>query len=290
MTIHLRRNQYRGINAHLHSHFQRNRGWTEFHQAHIRDIASALKKALHNYPEYTVHIVPSLQRAHYDLYSDAPPAQPTEKRPISMSAEPRDLSDIAALIAKPTVTLPIINLFLEDQEISAVIVNFRGSPITRIELISPASKPSGSHHRQYIINRSQALSDLVQLVEVDYLHERRPLISDLTDYYDPENGASPYVITVGRMFSPTGPGEIQVYGFNVEDPIPAVPIPLYDNDILTFDFNMVYHHTFVENTLNGMRLVDYAALPEGFESYNSEDQSRIKRRMELIAEQHGTHE
>ncbi len=61
---------------------------------------------------------------------------------------------------------------------------------------------------------------------------------------------------------------------------------LHDDDSVPFDFGAVYNHTFAANNVYGRRLVDYAALPEGFDTYDEEDQRRIRARMAVAAEAH----
>ena len=57
-----------------------------------------------------------------------------------------------------------------------------GRPITRIELLSPANKPPGSHHEQYMVKRLETLKSGLRLVELDYLHESHPVIQALPSY------------------------------------------------------------------------------------------------------------
>ena len=40
------KNQYQGINAHLHSHFQAEGGWDGFHTNHVSDLTRALRAQL----------------------------------------------------------------------------------------------------------------------------------------------------------------------------------------------------------------------------------------------------
>src|SRR4051812_24630373 len=61
------RNQYQGINAHLHSHWQAVRGWNNFHNPYIVQLAAALKARL--WPlGYTAEIEDSLQIRRVDEY------------------------------------------------------------------------------------------------------------------------------------------------------------------------------------------------------------------------------
>ncbi len=41
-ALHSTRNQYPGINAHLHSYWQGRGGWSRFHTNHIADLLRAL--------------------------------------------------------------------------------------------------------------------------------------------------------------------------------------------------------------------------------------------------------
>jgi len=67
----------------------------------------------------------------------------------------------------------------------------------------------------------------------------------------------------------------------VDKPIPTVPIPLSGKDKLEFDFSVAYNKTF-EETLYGMRYVDYSQLPLNFDRYSRDDQMRILVRMTAV--------
>ncbi|HEY8602006.1 MAG TPA: hypothetical protein VIL85_26505 [Thermomicrobiales bacterium] len=57
---HSARNQYVGINPHLHSYWQGRGGWSRFHTNHIADLLRALRPLL--LPRgYDADIEPSLQ-------------------------------------------------------------------------------------------------------------------------------------------------------------------------------------------------------------------------------------
>src|SRR5436853_7332364 len=60
MAVHSIKNQYVGINAHLHSLWQAQGGWVEFHTRHIVHLADALKAVLLPMG-YTAALEPSLQ-------------------------------------------------------------------------------------------------------------------------------------------------------------------------------------------------------------------------------------
>ncbi len=286
MPIHRKQNQYRGVNAHLHSYFQQRGGWADFHNAHIADLAGALARALAAYPDYTVRLEPSLQTAYYDVFTNA--STTSTPRPDANMHEfvwRRELSDLPSSATRPTHVLSASNLFIEEEAVGGVVIYKAGQAVTRVELLNPASKPPGSHHFQYNFRRSQCLCSLVKLVELDYLHERRSPISDMPDYTRYEPDSYPYMIAVGEMRSSIGPGQFEIHAFRVEDPIPIIALPLDDEDMLTFDFGMVYHQTFYEQTLFGLRHVDYQKLPDAFGVYDEEDKKRIKARMAMVAAQ-----
>ena len=58
----------------------------------------------------------------------------------------------------------------------------RDTPITRIELLSPANKFGGSHAAIYLMNRQRTLEAGINMVELDYLHETRSPIQAIPDY------------------------------------------------------------------------------------------------------------
>ncbi|MBC7812259.1 MAG: DUF4058 family protein, partial [Burkholderiales bacterium] len=159
-----------------------------------------------------------------------------------------------------------------------------GTPITRIELLSPANKPGGSHHDQYLTKRDETVFSGIKLVELDYLHKQRPSVKAVADYTRREKDSYPYTILVNNPLPELSKGRTDVYGFRVDDPIPAIKVPLAEKDSVVVDFNAIYQHTFAENNIFGMLIVDYEKLPEGFETYDEEDQQRIKARMQAVIE------
>jgi len=160
-----------------------------------------------------------------------------------------------------------------------------GILVTRIELLSPANKPPGSYYRQYLAKRDETLLAGINLVEIDYLHERRSPLAILPDYTRQEPHAYPYHILVSRPYPSLADGQTAIYGFRVDDPIPAIAIPLAGEDSVTLDLNAVYNHTFSSNLTYGLRIVDYEQPPPGFETYDAEDQQHIRSRMAAVAQQ-----
>lgn len=235
---------------------------------------------------YVCKLTDSIQSAQYDLLPDASTYRDGQYE-LDADAEQHNLSNFPLEPDQPKAVLPINSLFVQDDVKSIVIYRIdQALPVTRIELLTPASKSPGSHYHPYLIQRTHALREGIHLVEIDYLHERRSPVLEIPDYTRHEDGAYPYGITVSRLLSSGGPGYTKFYGFHVEDPIPIIALPLGGQDILTYDFGEVYHTTFNTNPLNGLRHVNYAELPEGFETYSPIDQERIKVRMELVRNAH----
>jgi hypothetical protein len=156
-----------------------------------------------------------------------------------------------------------------------------GKPVTRIEVLSPANKPPQTYYRQYMSKRLDTLRSGLSLVEVDYLHESRPVINLLSSYPDRDEGATPYMIVVSDPHPKPEEGKMPYYAFGVDDPIPLVSIPLAGTDAVTLDFGAVYNLTFESSRLFQI-VVNYEQEPVHFERYAEADRERIQRRMEAI--------
>lgn len=78
---------------------------------------------------------------------------------------------------------------------------------------------------------------------------------------------------------PDDPQSAAIAAFGVDQPIPALSIPLNRDEHLNFDFNAVYHLTFRAQPAFGMA-VNYAAPPPAVErDYNTRDRLAIAARM-----------
>lgn len=285
MTIQLRKNQYQGVNAHLHSYFQSHSGWKSFHNAHITDLARVI--AAHLPEGYTVDIEQSLQ-IEIESYKERTEPDVT----IYQSEHRQNESQLQpSSSGLPTLTLPLTEtLLMEEERYRNAIVIYRsegqvlGKPVTRIELLSPTNK-SGRGRELYIDKREFALRGGLPLVEVDYLHESPPAARNIPNYRRGDPESHPYMIIISDPRPSLDEGQTQVYGFDVDAPIPQVKIPLADRDTLPLNFDAVYHQTFESLPAYGQR-VDYEQLPERFETYSEADQQRIKTRMQIV---HDTH-
>jgi hypothetical protein len=290
MSIILRENAYRGVNAHLHSVLQNESGgWKVFYTAYITVLAQDIDAQLP--PGYEVGLTKSLQIAEY---------HPTTGERITRRPEPdvtiydtellryrTSLKTDSAAFA-PTLTLPAIetmeldeDLYLTALVIYEVIEDGERKPVTRIELLSPTNKPPGEGFLQYREKRNATLEEGTPLVEIDYLHESAPPIRKIPSYRDRQPGAHPYWIAVTDPRPSLEIGETQVFGFDVDEPIPTVEIPLAGSDKLMFDFDAPYQRTFASLSYFRNRS-DYEQEPPNFDSYTLTDQQRIHARMTFV--------
>ena len=134
--------------------------------------------------------------------------------------------------------------------------------------------------------RAKLVRSGLVFVEIDYLHESGSTLRQIADYRVRQGKAAspdahPYRIAVIDPRPSYIEGKAYVAEFDVDAPIPTVPIPLNASDVLVFDFGAPYHKTF-EETLYGWRLVDYIQLPLRYDRYSPTDQERIARRMVTV--------
>ena len=298
------KNQYLGINAHLHSHWQAVGGWSDFHSAHIGDISKTLKAQLLPMG-YTTEIEQSLQIRRVDDSRDWPEADVTiydllRTRPAGSTPT------TGATAGLSTLLLPM-PLLLDDNPPSetaygAVAVyeviprkRDRGQPVAWLELLSPANKGKSADAAKYIEKRRTILESGIVFVEIDYLHETPPTFARLPVYNATEaNGHSTHRVGPGQQAHPyrivvldprpaLTSGKIYLEEFDVDQAIPIMPIPLTGDDVLRFDFGLPYRKTF-EEELYGLEFVNYRELPQRFQKYQEADQMRIAVRMLALLE------
>lgn len=283
MPIHRRSNQYRGINAHLHSYLQAHNAWSVFHGEHITHLRTALQDQLPPETGYFVVSERSLQITRDDLLTgDFSLSRSIPDVGIYKSGE-GEAKPTEQTIAIPGAEVSILDTFSEPENVTGVVIYSAspdetglGQPVTRLELLSPANKPPGSHYRQYLAKRSETLQAGVNLVELDYLHERRSTLPVVADYTKRHSGAYPYVILSSRPYPSLAEGKTAIYGFRVDDPIPTIEIPLLKEESVILDLDTVYQHTFESNLAYGLRFVDYDNLPENVDAYDDTDKQRIQ--------------
>jgi len=286
MAIRSSKNEYHGINAHLHSYFQSKGGWSSFHTSYITDLAKAIDAKLPL--GYLVDLEQSLQIREFHTESGERLRKPTPDITIydTQPSTQRPISPEGGTTA--TLVQPVIDTIeLDEQAYYTAILIYAvgedeslGRAITRIELLSPTNK-SGEGYLQYREKRATALRIGVGLIEIDYLHETDSPIKGVPSYSRRQPGSHAYTITVNDPKPSLEKGLSKTFGFSVDDPIPMIDIPLAGEESLSLDFGAVYNQTFVSLGAYSHR-VDYEQLPENFQSYNEADQERIREVMRRV--------
>jgi Protein of unknown function (DUF4058) len=93
--------------------------------------------------------------------------------------------------------------------------------VTSIEVLSPTNKRSGNGRDAYLSKRQRVLGSVTHLVEIDLLRSGRAM-EIMT-----EMPSCHYRILVARVNERP---QAQLYGFNLQQPIPTIPIPLERGD------------------------------------------------------------
>lgn len=286
MPIQSVKNQYPGINAHLHSLWQSESGWSDFHTRHMVHLADALTTQVRKLG-YTVQVEQSLQ---IRRMSDVPRRPKADllifDRVSASSFQPSGMSP--ALIE----AIPIAELIAEDEisearfrAISIYEVDpaarRRGEPVAWIELLSPTNKGKTQDADLYRSKRMDVMVSGLVFVEIDYLHETAPTFPKIPLY--PSSGnprTSPYRIVVLDPRPEVETGESWVNRIEVDRILQPVNVPLNRGDVVRVDFGTVYQKTFQDAFLGDQ--VDYSQLPLNFERYSPGDQTRIVQRMVAV--------
>lgn len=283
------KNQYRGVNAHLHSYLQKTASWKKFHGNYITFMLAAMQAALIPMG-YLAQSDSSLQirlkntslgepESDLAIYDRDPLRPSLPLSPLAASEGVLVMSAPAAIAPhrlqeKPFRAISIYRL-VPDEDI--------GEPVAWIEVLSPTNKGEHDDARVYQSKREKLIMGGVVFVEIDFLHETPPTFYGLPDYHTHKRrrsqpDAHPYRIAIVDPRPTFDDGKVYIKEFDVDDPIPSMTIPLNGDDVLHFDFGAPYKRTYEEIML-GMTYVDYARFPERFERYSEADQARIARRM-----------
>jgi Protein of unknown function (DUF4058) len=279
-----RRNQYQGINPHLHSLWQAEGGWSQFHTAHITHLTTLMKAQLLPMG-YTADLESSLQvRRLDDRVGD-----PQSDLLIYDRVPYREIAPTLPMWGAEGVLMTPALAMLEDDDIAEKPYNAlaiydlrlkpgaKGDPVAWIELLSPSNKPGGRDAGPYQGKRDMLLRSGIVFVELDYLNESPPTFGNLLLKAHVED-TYPYHVLIVDPRPDIRDGQAMVKGFHVDDPLPTLPIPLSAGERLTFDFGPAYRKTF-EEMLYGLESVDYRDLPLHFDRYHAFDQARIYNRL-----------
>ncbi len=289
-TLHTETNQYRGINAHLHSKLQAESGWRGFHGVHITDLAKALQVQLRPLG-YIARAEQGLQVRRLD---DSGTSRVADVAIIDQRLANRFPVAVPVAATAGEIVFPLADLVVDE------IDEYTGISIRRLEadedgklptvawleLLSPGNKPGGGDFDTYNHKRRELLEKGLVFIELDFLHASPTSFESLPSYQPRKRGgqreaeATPYRITVIDPRPTLDEGEGRIRGFYVDDPIPTMTIPLAGSDRISFDFNAPYQRSFTEMYYGNE--VNYAELPVAFDLYSLDDQARILSRIVAV--------
>lgn len=268
------KNQYVGINAHLHSVLLDEGRWGGFHTAHIAALANGLRAKL-RLMGYTAEIEESLQIRRLGEGSSLPKADLLIY----------DTQTAHQFAHESVLEIPLLDLLedeLSDKPYRALAIyevderrNRAGTPVAWIELLSPSNKGNTSDAGVYQTKRLQLLESGIVFVELDYLHETPPTFKSVPAHL-------PYRLIVIDPRPVFHDGRAQWALFGADEPFPPMRIPLNRGDLLDFDFGQPYQQHFSDSFLGDR--IDYSQYPVNFDRYTPADQTRIANRMIAVLE------
>ncbi len=191
--------------------------WSEVHSLLIAAIANSLNPILR--PQYRVAIE---QRVYQNSAADSilvgipdVAVQASQKT----TTETGNIAVAAPPITSTSVTIPmpetIRESYLEVRDVATREV------VTVIEVLSPKNKRPGEGRKAYDKKRLRVLGSSTHLVEIDLLHDGKPMLILQNDI--PSN----YRILVSRSeYRP----KADLYAFNLQNSIPAFSLPLREDD------------------------------------------------------------
>jgi hypothetical protein len=293
--IRTHKNQYRGINAHLHSYWQAAGKWNRFHSAHITDLERLLKQQLIPLG-YTAEIEESLQ-----LWRAGKPPKYPQADLLIRDLEPHRAGTPrgAAVLEAEVGVLALDDLideaeFNDHEHVAIGVYELRDQPTTDepiawIELLSPTNK-DGMALAIYQAKCYALLQAGRIFIELDYLHHTPATFEVLPSYPAREAHAQPYRILILDPRPAIRGGVAYHHTFHVDEPLPTLKLPLSGTDFSLFDFDAAYQKTFTEGLYGFDRELNYHAYPAEFARYSPADQQRIAARLVAIlqAQQQGS--
>lgn len=273
------RNPYPGVNAHLNSYLQ-PRGWHGFHNKYLSHLSDVIDISL---PDgYYTSNEESLQLAHINLLDefDSPTTERIRPDILIRGTSDRYQSAIpTATVTAPTMTRNLDYLLTPEDAVQALVIyKFKDSvlnstPVTCIELLSPANKPPSSYYAPYIKKCEPSLWAGLNLVEIDFLHQTQPILPYIPDYPDMLN-STPYYAIVTDLHAHDSVGKVDIYQIGLLDPLPKFYVPLEGEDKFILDLGQAYQQVY-----NGSRLFQQLGNPaselKNPSAYSADDQARI---------------
>jgi hypothetical protein len=286
MDLFSRHNLYPGINAHLNSFLQETGGgWSGFHTHHLVHIFEAINLVL---PKgYYAVLEQSLQITE-DFASIEPQLRRRKPMPDITIVERYQAQGTQQVLSNAIPTLIFaLEETSEEEYASAIVIyelmgqNYPGKPLTRLELLSNANKPPHKYHADYLSKRHQTLQSGIVLVEVDYLHQKRPIVWQVPSYIDLDSDSYPYYVLISLPQPTLQEGSGSVFGIEVTSPLPVIDIPLGTKNTISLAFQTIYNRTYEANRLYS-EMVNYAEEPINMDRYHTDDQAKIRAVLQVI--------
>ncbi|MDX2077376.1 MAG: DUF4058 family protein [bacterium] len=276
------KNPYPGVNAHLNSYLQPS-GWATFHTPFL----GALSAIIDNYlPDgYYAAAENSLQITHRDPEYEFAPLN--KERTISdvlisrIGDTGRRLpqSQYGDVVA-PNITMPLELMIFPDELVMAIVVyslinkTFPGEPIVRLELLSPGNKQPSQYFLEYLKKRKDSILSGLRLVEIDLIHQRKPILPHIPNYTNHEADSTPYYVIVTDPHARDELGQVELYQIGLLDPLPKFYVPLEGDDKFILDLAQVYQQVY-DNSRLFQQLGNPASELKNPSAYSADDQQRI---------------
>lgn len=188
--------------------------WSSVHSRLIVALADAVAPQI--LPHYYIEVETRTYSEDSELLIGIPDAVVLTQGAVEKS--PLATSPAVALQSRPqTVQIPI-GLEVKERylEVRNTVTN---SVVTVIELLSPVNKRPGKGRVTYEDKRQKILASTAHLIEIDLLRAFAPMP------LQQDNLSWDYRILISR--SEQRP-QADLYGFNLQEPIPCFPLPLKD--------------------------------------------------------------
>jgi hypothetical protein len=275
MPVRSIKNQYVGVNAHLHSDWQAEGGWSGFHALYMGQLLLNHQTRLFE-NGYVADLEQSLQIRRVGESSSLPKADMLvyDTQPFT-SATRLHGQTIPLTEAMPDDTAAVRYRAVVIYELDRKTLE-RGVPVAWIELLSPSNKGSTRDAHVYTAKRRDLLDSGLVFVEIDYLNETPPTLQIIS-------AEQPYRALIIDPRPRFVEGVLHFEVFAVDDPLPTLRVPLNRGDVLELDCHAPYQ-TVYERALYGLQHVDYTQYPLNFDRYTPADQARVANRMVAVLE------
>lgn len=154
------------------------------------------------------------------IYPDVKISEPTRAADIELE---RTNSSVA--VAEPLV-IRVESETTPESFIQIIDPTTGGRLVTVVEFLSPSNKVPGDGQRKYKLKQDEYCAARVNLVKIDLLRAGEWVLS-YNQYGIPPQHRTPYRVMVRREH---GDGQWEFYSIGLRDKLPAIRIPLREND------------------------------------------------------------